>query len=49
VIAVGDAIPVSTFLGAGEPQSLAARHLTQALTQWFEVSIAQQSCSSAEN
>ena len=43
VIAVGDPIPIATFLAAGEPQPLAARHLTQALAQWFDVSIAQQS------
>lgn len=49
VISVGDPIPISKFLGVGEPQSLAARHLTQALVQWFDVSIAQQSCNSAEN
>jgi 1-acyl-sn-glycerol-3-phosphate acyltransferase len=43
VIAVGDPIPIATFLAAREPQPLAARHLTQALAQWFDVSIAQQS------
>ena len=42
VIAVGDPIPISTFLRAAEPQPLAARHLTQALAQWFDVSITQQ-------
>jgi 1-acyl-sn-glycerol-3-phosphate acyltransferase len=49
VISAGDAIPIAPFLKAGEPQSLAARHLTQALMQWFDVSIAQQSHSSPEN
>ena len=42
VITVGEPIPVAPFLAAGEPQPLAARHLTQALAQWFEVSVAQQ-------
>jgi len=41
-ITVGDPIPISGFLRAGEPPSLAARHLTQALEQWFDVSITQQ-------
>jgi 1-acyl-sn-glycerol-3-phosphate acyltransferase len=49
IIAVGDPIPISTFLRAAEPQPLAARHLTQALVQWFAVSIAQQSRHSAGN
>jgi 1-acyl-sn-glycerol-3-phosphate acyltransferase len=40
VIAVGDPIPVEPYLN--EPQALAARHLTQALIRWFEVSIKQQ-------
>jgi 1-acyl-sn-glycerol-3-phosphate acyltransferase len=40
VIAVGEPIAVSGFLS--EPHSLAARHLTQALTQWFEDSVARQ-------
>jgi 1-acyl-sn-glycerol-3-phosphate acyltransferase len=42
VLAVGDAIAVAPYLASGEPHSLAARHLTQALTQWFEKSVAQQ-------
>jgi len=42
VISVGDPIPVGAFLAAGEPQPLAARHLTQALTQWLETSITRQ-------
>jgi 1-acyl-sn-glycerol-3-phosphate acyltransferase len=42
VISVGDPILVAAFLAVGEPQSLAARHLTQALVQWFDVSITQQ-------
>lgn len=42
VIAVGEPIPVSEFLAKGEPPSLAARHLTQALTEWFDVSVTQQ-------
>jgi 1-acyl-sn-glycerol-3-phosphate acyltransferase len=42
VISVGDAIPITAFLEVGEPQPLAARHLTQALVQWFDVSITQQ-------
>lgn len=39
IISVGDPIPIDSFTAAGEPNSLAARHLTQALTQWFESSI----------
>ncbi len=42
VITVADPIPIADFLRAGEPQPLAARHLTQALVQWFDVSITQQ-------
>ena len=42
VISVGDPIQVRGFLAAGEPQPLAARHLTQALKEWFEASIARQ-------
>jgi 1-acyl-sn-glycerol-3-phosphate acyltransferase len=42
VIAVGDPIPIADFLRAGEPPPLAARHLTQALVRWFDVSLAQQ-------
>ncbi|MEJ0086080.1 MAG: lysophospholipid acyltransferase family protein [Pseudomonadota bacterium] len=42
VIAVGEPIPVADFLARGEPPSLAARHLTKALTDWFDVSAAQQ-------
>jgi 1-acyl-sn-glycerol-3-phosphate acyltransferase len=41
VIAVGDPIPVEPYFN--ESQALAARHLTQALVRWYEVSIAQQS------
>jgi 1-acyl-sn-glycerol-3-phosphate acyltransferase len=42
VISVADPIPIDAFLRAAEPQPLAARHLTQALVRWFDVSIAQQ-------
>lgn len=42
VITVGEPIPVSDFLEVGEPHSLAARHLTKALTEWFEASVTQQ-------
>ena len=42
MIAVGDPFPSAGFLAAGEPQPLAARHLTQALVRWFDVSITQQ-------
>lgn len=42
VITVGDPFPTGQFTASTEAQSLAARHLTQALTDWFEVSIAQQ-------
>ena len=42
VIAVGDSIPVEPYLASGEPQALAARHLTQALVRRFDVGIAQQ-------
>jgi 1-acyl-sn-glycerol-3-phosphate acyltransferase len=42
VIVVGEPIPVAPFLAVGEPHSLAARHLTQALTQWFEQDVARQ-------
>jgi hypothetical protein len=42
VITVGEPIPVADFLGQGEPPSLAARHLTKALTDWFDVSVTQQ-------
>ena len=42
VITVGEPIPVAEFLARGEPPSLAARHLTKALAEWFEVSAAQQ-------
>jgi len=42
VISVGDSIPIDAFLAAGEPLPLAARHLTQALTRWFEAACAQQ-------
>lgn len=41
VISVGEPIPVAPYLN-GEPLPLAARHLTQALTRWFEVSVTQQ-------
>jgi 1-acyl-sn-glycerol-3-phosphate acyltransferase len=42
VIAVGEPLPIRGFLASGEPHSLAARHLTQALTQWFEDHVARQ-------
>ncbi len=42
VIAVGDPIAIGQFVEPGEALPLAARHLTQALSQWFDVSIAQQ-------
>jgi 1-acyl-sn-glycerol-3-phosphate acyltransferase len=42
VISVGEPIPVEPFLAAGEAQPLAARHLTQALAHWFDVSVTQQ-------
>jgi 1-acyl-sn-glycerol-3-phosphate acyltransferase len=42
VISVGDPIPIFDFLRVAEPQPLAARHLTQALELWFDVSITQQ-------
>jgi 1-acyl-sn-glycerol-3-phosphate acyltransferase len=42
VLAVGDPIAVEPYLASGEPHSLAARHLTLALTQWFESSVARQ-------
>jgi 1-acyl-sn-glycerol-3-phosphate acyltransferase len=42
VIAVGDPIRTGDFTAPEEALPLAARHLTQALTDWFEVSIAQQ-------
>jgi 1-acyl-sn-glycerol-3-phosphate acyltransferase len=41
VISVGENIPVAPYLNGG-PLPLAARHLTQALTRWFEVSVTQQ-------
>jgi 1-acyl-sn-glycerol-3-phosphate acyltransferase len=40
VIAVGEPLAVERYLDEATP--LAARHLTQALTLWFDVSIAQQ-------
>lgn len=42
VITVGDPVPAAEYLASGEPHSLAARHLTRALTEWFDVSVAQQ-------
>ena len=42
VISVGTPVRIDEFLEAREAQSLAARHLTQALEQWFDVSITQQ-------
>jgi 1-acyl-sn-glycerol-3-phosphate acyltransferase len=42
VIAVGEPIPVIEFLTRAEPPPLAARHLTKALADWFDVSITQQ-------
>jgi 1-acyl-sn-glycerol-3-phosphate acyltransferase len=42
VLSVGDPIAVGPYLASGEPHSLAARHLTLALTQWFERSVARQ-------
>jgi len=43
ILAVGEPIAIAPFLAAGEPQPLAARHLTQALEKGFDVSVAQQS------
>ena len=40
VVTVEDPIPIAGFLAVGEPNSLAARHLTSALTQWFEARVA---------
>lgn len=37
VLSVDDPISVDQFLTAGEPPSLAARRLTEALRQWFEM------------
>jgi 1-acyl-sn-glycerol-3-phosphate acyltransferase len=42
VVQVGEPIPVTEFLAKGEPPSLAARHLTKALSDWFDVSVTQQ-------
>jgi 1-acyl-sn-glycerol-3-phosphate acyltransferase len=42
VITVGESIPVAPFLAEGVAHSLAARHLTQALSQWFETDVARQ-------
>jgi 1-acyl-sn-glycerol-3-phosphate acyltransferase len=42
ILTVDDPLPVAGFTAAGEPNSLAARHLTQALTQWFTASIERQ-------
>jgi 1-acyl-sn-glycerol-3-phosphate acyltransferase len=42
VISVGDPIQVHAFLAASEPTPLAARHLTRALAEWFESSVARQ-------
>jgi len=42
VLSAGDPIPIAGFLKAGEPAPLAARHVTQALVHWFDVSITQQ-------
>jgi len=42
VITVGDPIPVEPYLASGEPQALAARHLTQELARWYNVSVTQQ-------
>lgn len=42
IISVGDPIPIAGFAEAGEAAPLAARHLTQTLTRWFDVSITQQ-------
>jgi 1-acyl-sn-glycerol-3-phosphate acyltransferase len=42
ILAVGDTIAVAPYVASGEPHSLAARHLTTALTQWFDESIARQ-------
>jgi len=42
VVTVGEPIPITAFLASGEAHSLAARHLTQALAQWFEDNVARQ-------
>jgi 1-acyl-sn-glycerol-3-phosphate acyltransferase len=42
ILAVGEPIRVGDFATAGEPPSLAARHLTQALARWFESSVSRQ-------
>ena len=42
VITVGEPIPVAEFAGPDEPKTLAARHLTQALTRWFDADVARQ-------
>ncbi|MEO8062551.1 MAG: lysophospholipid acyltransferase family protein [Pseudomonadota bacterium] len=42
VITVGEPILVAEFLAKNEAPPLAARHLTKALTSWFDVSVSQQ-------
>ncbi len=42
VISVADPLQLGSQLRAGEPTSIAARHLTTALEQWFTTSIARQ-------
>jgi 1-acyl-sn-glycerol-3-phosphate acyltransferase len=42
ILAVGEPVRVGDFATPGEPASLAARHLTQALTRWFESSVSRQ-------
>ena len=42
VIAVGEPLPIGPFLASGESLPLAARHLTQSLAEWFDVSVTQQ-------
>jgi 1-acyl-sn-glycerol-3-phosphate acyltransferase len=42
VISVGDPILAERCIAAHEPKALAARHLTQELARWFEVSLQQQ-------
>jgi 1-acyl-sn-glycerol-3-phosphate acyltransferase len=42
ILAVGETIRVGDFATPGEPPSLAARHLTQALSCWFESTVSRQ-------
>jgi 1-acyl-sn-glycerol-3-phosphate acyltransferase len=43
ILSVGEPIALAPFITPGTPASISARHLTQALEQWFERSVKSQS------